>query len=121
MKAEMDWVRIERVLEAPIERVWDMWTDPALFAQWYGPNGMTIPIAEMDVAVGGRRKICMKMEMPDRTMTMWFTGPTASSIRKACAMRRGTSWRRKAWECPKGTRRSPKSSSNCRMPAAKPG
>ncbi|WP_420419231.1 SRPBCC family protein [Pacificispira sp.] len=74
MKAEMDWVRIERVLEAPIERVWDMWTDPALFALWYGPNGMTIPVAEMDVVVGGRRKICMKMEMPDRTMTMWFTG-----------------------------------------------
>ena len=28
----------------------------------------------MDVVVGGARKICMEMVMPDRKMSMWFTG-----------------------------------------------
>ncbi len=71
---ELEWVRIERTVDAGIETVWRMWTDAELFSQWYGPNGMKIPTAEMNVVVGGRRKICMQMEMPERTMTMWFCG-----------------------------------------------
>lgn len=74
MQTDIEWVRIERTFEATIETVWAMWTDPALFAKWYGPNGMTIPTAEMDVRSGGKRKICMQMVMPERTMTMWFVG-----------------------------------------------
>lgn len=74
MKADMEWLRIERTINAPIGDVWAMWTQAALFSQWYGPNGMTIPVAEMDVRPGGRRKICMEMKRPDRVMTMWFTG-----------------------------------------------
>ncbi|MDJ0917033.1 MAG: SRPBCC domain-containing protein [Woeseiaceae bacterium] len=74
MQTESDWVRIERDFEAPIETIWNMWTQSDLFQKWYGPNGMEIPVAEMDVVEGGQRKICMKMEMPDKTMTMWFIG-----------------------------------------------
>lgn len=74
MQTDFEWVRIERTFEATIETVWAMWTDPALFAKWYGPNGMTIPTAEMDVRLGGKRKICMQMVMQERTMTMWFVG-----------------------------------------------
>ena len=68
------WVKITRELDAPIGAVWAMWTDPALFKKWYGPKGFTVPVAEMDPIVGGTRKICMQMETPERTMTMWFTG-----------------------------------------------
>ena len=71
---DFEWVRIERSFDASLDAVWAMWTDPALFQKWYGPNGMTIPVAEMDVREGGARKICMSMQMPDKTMTMWFTG-----------------------------------------------
>ena len=74
MTDTQNWVTIERDFAATIDAVWNMWADPAKFAQWYGPNGMTIPMAEMDVTVGGTRKICMEMKMPERTMTMWFTG-----------------------------------------------
>jgi len=38
------------------------------------PNGMSVPIAEMDVRVGGTRKINMAMDMPERKMSMWFIG-----------------------------------------------
>lgn len=74
MSDEQDWVRIEREFDAPRDLVWQMWTDPDLFRQWYGPNGMSVPTAEMDVTVGGTRKICMAMQSPERSMTMWFTG-----------------------------------------------
>ncbi|MEX0344430.1 MAG: SRPBCC domain-containing protein [Rhizobiaceae bacterium] len=74
MSEETAWVRIERRFNAPIETVWSMWADPEMFARWYGPKGFSVPVAEMDVAVGGTRKICMEMKTPERTMSMWFTG-----------------------------------------------
>lgn len=72
--SEPNWVKIERVFDAPIGDVWKMWTDPEHFKKWYGPNGMSVPVAEMDVVVGGTRKICMEMRSPERTMAMWFIG-----------------------------------------------
>ncbi|WP_298969336.1 SRPBCC domain-containing protein [uncultured Roseobacter sp.] len=74
MNDVQEWVRIEREFDATIDMVWRMWTDPVLFKQWYGPNGMSVPTAEMDVTVGGTRKICMSMQTPERQMEMWFTG-----------------------------------------------
>ncbi|SFS01966.1 SRPBCC family protein [Yoonia litorea] len=69
-----EWVKITRSFDAPIADVWDMWTDPAKFQSWYGPMGFSVPVAEMDVTVGGTRKINMAMETPERKMSMWFTG-----------------------------------------------
>jgi len=74
MTDQTQWVVIERVFDASCKKVWAMWTNPEAFKSWYGPNSMTIPVAEMDVNTGGARKICMEMAMPDKTMTMWFTG-----------------------------------------------
>ncbi|WP_299727143.1 SRPBCC domain-containing protein [uncultured Tateyamaria sp.] len=74
MSDAQDWVRIEREFDAPIDLVWKMWTDPALFKRWYGPNGMSVPTAEMDVKIGGTRKVCMALQSPERSMEMWFTG-----------------------------------------------
>ena len=34
-----DAVVIERTFDAPIERVWQMWTVPEHFQAWYGPTG----------------------------------------------------------------------------------
>jgi uncharacterized protein YndB with AHSA1/START domain len=69
-----DAVTIERTFDAPVNVVWRMWTDPELFRRWYGPNGATIPVAEMDVRVGGKRHVCMEMQTRNGPMQMWFTG-----------------------------------------------
>lgn len=69
-----EWVVIERSFDAPMKLIWKMWTDADHFKKWYGPNGFTIPVADMDVRVGGKRHICMEMETPERTMTMWTIG-----------------------------------------------
>jgi len=67
-------VVIERTFAAPADLVWRMWTEPEHFAAWYGPDSATIPVARMDVRVGGTRRVCMEMETPNGTMQMWFTG-----------------------------------------------
>jgi uncharacterized protein YndB with AHSA1/START domain len=72
--AMTDAVRIERVLDAPAASVWRMWTDPEQFRTWYGPDGAAIPVAELDVRVGGQRRVCMEVGAPGEAMRMWFTG-----------------------------------------------
>jgi uncharacterized protein YndB with AHSA1/START domain len=69
-----DAVEIERIIDAPLALVWQMWTDPEHFKAWYGPGGATIPVAKMDVRVGGTRLVCMEVETPSGSMRMWFTG-----------------------------------------------
>ena len=67
-----DAVVVERTFDAPVDLIWQMWTNPQHFQSWYGPKGFSIPVADMDVRVGGKRLICMAS--PDDSMKMWFTG-----------------------------------------------
>ena len=67
-----DAIVIERTFDAPVDLIWQMWTQAEHFKKWYGPKGFTVPVAEMDVRVGGKRLICMAS--PDGSMKMWFTG-----------------------------------------------
>jgi uncharacterized protein YndB with AHSA1/START domain len=67
-----DAVVIERNFDAAVDLVWQMWTEPEHFKKWYGPKGFTVPVAEMDLRVGGKRLICMSS--PDGSMNMWTAG-----------------------------------------------
>jgi uncharacterized protein YndB with AHSA1/START domain len=44
---------ISRTLNAPRELVYEAWTQPKHIAQWWGPNGFTNTIHEMEVKHGG--------------------------------------------------------------------
>ena len=44
---------ITRVIDAPRELVFRAWTDPQHVVHWWGPNGFTNTIHEMDVRPGG--------------------------------------------------------------------
>lgn len=44
---------ISRLLDAPRELVWKVWTEPEHVAKWWGPNGFSTTIEEMDVRPGG--------------------------------------------------------------------
>lgn len=48
-----------RVLEAPRESVFAAWTDADAFCQWFGPDGFTCTVHEMDVRPGGRARFDM--------------------------------------------------------------
>src|SRR4051794_37608696 len=42
-----------RIFDAPRDLVFQMWTDPQHIGNWWGPNGFTITLYEMDVRPGG--------------------------------------------------------------------
>jgi uncharacterized protein YndB with AHSA1/START domain len=48
-----------RVLEAPRELVWRVWTDPQHVAKWWGPTGFTTTTTAMDVRKGGQWRFTM--------------------------------------------------------------
>jgi uncharacterized protein YndB with AHSA1/START domain len=73
-KVSGDAVVIKRSFAAPVDFIWSLWTDPEHFKAWFGPDGATIPVATMDVRVGGTRLVCMEMQTPNGPMQMWFTG-----------------------------------------------
>jgi uncharacterized protein YndB with AHSA1/START domain len=50
---------IERIFDAPRERVWEAWTDPELVKKWWGPEGFTAPSIKIDLKVGGKYIFCM--------------------------------------------------------------
>lgn len=72
--SSQDAVRIDRTFDAPVDLIWQMWTDPEHFAAWYGPTGARMPVAKMDVRAGGTRLVCMEVTTPNGLMQMWFTG-----------------------------------------------
>jgi uncharacterized protein YndB with AHSA1/START domain len=50
---------ITRILNAPIELVWEVWTDPKHIAQWWGPIGFSTTIQHMEVKEGGEWDMVM--------------------------------------------------------------
>lgn len=51
---------ITRILNAPRERVWKAWTDPAEAKKWWGPKDFTSPAGTIDLRVGGKYHLCMR-------------------------------------------------------------
>jgi uncharacterized protein YndB with AHSA1/START domain len=53
------YITLERTINAPVEKVWEAWTNPEEIKKWWGPNGVTIPTATVDLKVGGELYIVM--------------------------------------------------------------
>jgi uncharacterized protein YndB with AHSA1/START domain len=66
---EQDLV-ITRILDAPRELVFRVWTEPKHLAEWWGPRGFTNPVCEVDARPGGA--ILIHMRGPDGTVHPMF-------------------------------------------------
>ncbi|MGV0604526.1 SRPBCC family protein [Mycolicibacterium sp. XJ1904] len=53
-------LNLERSYRAPIETVWQAWTDPNMVREWWGPEKTFVPECEIDLVVGGRIYIVME-------------------------------------------------------------
>lgn len=53
-------ITISRVIDAPLERVFDAWTNPESLAQWWGPQGFTTTTERIDVRPGGAWQYVMR-------------------------------------------------------------
>jgi len=50
---------ITRMFDAPVSRVWQVWTTPEELMKWWGPKDFTAPVIEIDFKVGGQYLYCM--------------------------------------------------------------
>jgi len=53
---------LKRRLDAPPERVYAAWTDPAHLTKWFGPDSGPVTRADLDVRTGGRYTIVFHTE-----------------------------------------------------------
>ena len=68
-------VIIETILDAPVEKVWQVWTEPASIQKWWGPKHYTAPIIQNDLRVGATFLYAMKSS---KNQTTWNTGPISA-------------------------------------------
>lgn len=52
-------LKLIRIFDAPVDVVWDAWTDPEQVAKWWGPRGFSITTHGKDLRVGGSWKYTM--------------------------------------------------------------
>jgi uncharacterized protein YndB with AHSA1/START domain len=63
-------LKIERRLKAKPGDVFAAWVEPEQIAQWFGPEGMTVPDHKIDARVGGSWLVTMRgPDGQDRTVS----------------------------------------------------
>ena len=51
---------LERVLDAPREKVWRCWSEPDLLKRWFAPRPWTVAHADIDLRPGGASVVTMR-------------------------------------------------------------
>ena len=62
---------ITRTFDAPRDRLWQAWTEPAHLQRWWGPKDFTAPVCKIDLRVGGTYLNCMRSP---EGQDYWSTG-----------------------------------------------
>jgi uncharacterized protein YndB with AHSA1/START domain len=52
-RSKSNEIKLTRIFDAPVQAVWDAWTEPAQVAQWWGPRGFTLTSHVKDLRPGG--------------------------------------------------------------------
>ncbi len=66
-------ITVEATINAPIEKIWEYWTQPAHITNWYfASDDWHAPFAENDLQKGG--KILIRMEAKDGSFGFDFPG-----------------------------------------------
>ena len=65
-------LKLERVIDAPVARVWDAWSKPEQVSKWFAPKPLSLEIAKLDFRSGGTFQ--MSMVWPDGKQRHDFGG-----------------------------------------------
>jgi uncharacterized protein YndB with AHSA1/START domain len=60
METPIKEVLLEKTYDAPLDKVWQAWTNAEQLKQWWGPDNVTIPECTVDLKVGGAFYIVME-------------------------------------------------------------
>ena len=101
-------VSIERTFDAPVDLIWQMWTDPEHFKAWYGPDRRDHPRREDGRARrwrptgvhGGADAQRRDADVVHRRVPRGRREPSASSTPSPCPTRTATCCRPRTWACP---------------------
>ena len=70
-KTKSNELKLTRLYDAPVEAVWDAWTDLEQVAKWWGPRGFTITTHSKDLRPGGHWNYTMHgpdgVDYPNKT------------------------------------------------------
>lgn len=66
-----DRLVLTRVFAAPRELVFRAWTQAGHFAQWFGPEGATVPHCSVDLHPGGTMHFCVQESGGDKVWCKW--------------------------------------------------
>ncbi len=69
---------IERVWQAPIDQVWELWTSAEGIASWFGPKGFIVEVKEIDLRAGGTFTYTIRATDPETVAAMEKQGRPAS-------------------------------------------
>jgi uncharacterized protein YndB with AHSA1/START domain len=67
-------ITIERTYEASVEDLWDLWTTKEGIESWWGPDGFTTKVLEMDLRAGGLLRYAMTATAPAQMAFMKNAG-----------------------------------------------
>ncbi len=73
-------IRVERTFNAPVDKVWQAWTDTESIKKWWSPKDYTAPIVQNDFQLNGR--FLFSMRSPSGSMS-WNTGTYTEIIPNA--------------------------------------
>ncbi|MGO4593821.1 SRPBCC domain-containing protein [Leifsonia sp. 2TAF2] len=74
---------IERIIPAPVDTVWRLWTTPEGIAQWWAPDGFRTDVSALELRPGGELVYTMTAIAPEMVAFMEQSGmPLSTESRK---------------------------------------
>ena len=65
---------VERTFRASIDEVWELWTTKDGIESWWGPDGFSVAVRELDLRPGGELSYTMSATGPDQIEFMARAG-----------------------------------------------
>ena len=74
MTNERKRITMERVYQAAVRNVWDLWTTKEGIESWWGPGGFTVKVHKLDLRAGGELLYAMTAIDPPQVAFMKKAG-----------------------------------------------
>lgn len=75
-----DKIRIERVYDAPAERIWRLWTTADGIELWWAPDGFSVRVQKLELKPGGELVYAMTATAPEQVEFMRGAGMPLTTL-----------------------------------------